>query len=285
MAAALVLMFAPRFRSTSGTNPYLLAALFVFALYVSVLIHEIGHLVVARRYRMVVASITLHLLGGETAIEGESRTPAQEFWTTVVGPMTSLAIGLLAWLIGRGLEPGEAHSVWMAIAAVNVLVAVFNLVPAFPLDGGRVFRALVWAVTGREAVGTKAAAWSGRVFAVVALVVPAVWLVFGNDAITPVDVAVGAIIAWFLWSGASEALRVADRSARLNALYARALAEAGVEPPADAPTLPADLNGIPLLRAMSQNPAEIYRLTEADGTTFGQLRAERVDDAYREGTQ
>lgn len=283
MVAVLVYLFAPRFDNGSGSNPYLLAALFVAALYISVLVHEIAHVILARRYRMPVASVTLHLLGGETAIEGESRTPAQEFWTSIVGPLTSLAIGGIAWLVARGMDDGNAHAVMQSVAAVNLLVGAINLVPGLPLDGGRVFRAIVWALTGHEATGIKAAGWAGRIFAVVAVVLPVVWLLQGDESATEVDVVLGLLIGSFLWTGASHALRGADRTARLNFLHARRLADAGREPPANAPTLPADLNGVALLRAMAATPSDVYRLTENDGSTYGQLRAERVDDAYREG--
>lgn len=283
MAVVLVYLFAPRFDNQSGTNPYALAALFVVALYISVLVHEIAHVILARRYRMSVASVTLHLLGGETAIEGESRTPAQEFWTTVVGPLASLAIGAVAWVVARGMADGNTHAVIQAIAAVNILVGAINLVPALPLDGGRVFRAIVWGLTGREAIGIKAAGWSGRIFAVLAVLIPVAWFLQNRESATPVDIALGLLIGWFLWTGASQALHGADRTARLNSLHARKLADVGTEPPAGAPSLFADLSGVALLRAMAVSPSNVYRLTEKDGSTYGQLRADRVDEAYRDG--
>jgi len=283
MAAVLVYLFAPRFVNQTGTNAYALAALFVVALYISVLIHEIAHVILARRYGMPVASITLHLLGGETAIEGESRKPSQEFWTSIVGPLASLAIGGAAWLLASGMDDGNAHTVMRAIAAVNILVGVINLVPGLPLDGGRVFRAVIWALTGNEATGIKAAAWAGRIFAVLAVVLPALWLLQGSEDATSMDLILGLLIGWFLWTGASQALRGADRTARLNVLHARRLADVGAEPPPGAPSLFVDLSGVALLRAMAATPSDVYRLTESDGSTYGQLRADRVDDAYRQG--
>ena len=283
MAALLVYLFAPRFVNQTGTNAYVLAGLFVLALYISVLVHEIAHVILARHYRMPVASVTLHLLGGETAIEGESRKPAQEFWTSIVGPLASLAIGGVAWILARAMDDGNARTVMEAVATVNILVGAINLVPGLPLDGGRVFRAVIWAVTGNEATGIKAAAWAGRGFAVVAVAIPLMWLARGDEYVTSVDLVLGILIGWFLWTGASQALRGADRSARLNVLSARRLAEVGAEPPTDAPALPADLSGVALVRAMAASPSDVYRLTEADGSTYGLLRADRVDDAYRQG--
>jgi Zn-dependent protease len=97
MGAALVVLFAPRWEDRGSTSPYVLAAVFVVSLYVSVLVHELAHVLVARAYRMQVASVTLHLLGGETLIEGESRTPGQELATSISGPLASLAIALAAF--------------------------------------------------------------------------------------------------------------------------------------------------------------------------------------------
>lgn len=170
-----------------------------------------------------------------------------------------------------------------AIAAVNILVGAINLVPALPLDGGRVFRAIVWGLTGREAIGIKAAGWSGRIFAVLAVLLPVAWFLQNKESATPVDIALGLLIGWFLWTGASQALHGADRTARLNSLHARKLADVGTEPPPEAPSLFADLSGVALLRAMSVSPSNVYRLTEKDGSTYGQLRADRVDEAYRDG--
>lgn len=284
MAVVLVSLFSSRFGDGTGSNAYGLASLFVVALYISVLVHEIAHVVVARHYRMPVASVTLHLLGGETAVEGESRRPSQEFWTSIIGPAASLAIGGAAALIARDLDPGNAHSIVSSIATVNVLVAAFNMVPGLPLDGGRVFRALIWGATGREATGTKAAGWIGRAAAVVALILPIWWLIRDKDSASAADAVVGLLIAWFLWSGASHALRSADRNARLNTLYARTIGEPGVEAPTDAPPLSAELAGVALLRAMAATPSDVYRLTESDGTTYGRLRADAVDAAYRNGS-
>ena len=145
----------------------MVAAIFVVALYVSVFLHEVAHVVAARSFGMRVPSVTLHLLGGETAIEGESRTPWQELVTAIVGPLVSLAIGLGAES-GRPARwsPGVLHDVVWSVGWVNILIAVFNMLPGLPLDGGRVFKAVVWQLTGREQTGTRVAAWIGRFAAV-----------------------------------------------------------------------------------------------------------------------
>ncbi|MET0929672.1 MAG: site-2 protease family protein [Aeromicrobium sp.] len=278
MGAALVLLFAPRW-DDSGTSPYVLAAVFVVALYLSVLVHEIAHVLVARAYRMRVASVTLHLLGGETLIEGESRTPGQELATSISGPLASLGIALAAFAVSDAMDPGTTSDVIWSIASVNLIVAVFNMLPGLPLDGGRVFRAIIWKVTGREETGVRIAAWIGRITAVAVLVLAA--LTFSDVRDATVNLLIAGLVAFFLWEGATDALRNAGRNARIDLLVAREIGFPGATPPPGVPHLSADLRGPDLLRAMAAHPSEAYVLTEPDGSVFGVLTSRAVDDAYR----
>ncbi|MGA8986660.1 site-2 protease family protein [Aeromicrobium sp.] len=278
MGVALVLLFAPRFEGRLDSNPYVIATGFVLGLYVSVLVHELAHVVVARRFRMRVRSVTLHLLGGETLIEGESRTPWQELAISIAGPLASLAIGLASFAVEPSLS-GTTADILYAVAQVNILVAIFNMLPGLPLDGGRVFRAIIWQVTGREALGIRVAAWIGRLTAIAIVV-----LVLVRDRGGPeftIDLVIAALVGWFLWQGAGDALRSASRASRVNLLDARTLADTSTAAPAGMPALPADLRGSELLRAMAAVPADTYVLTEPDGSVYGVLSANAVDEAYR----
>ena len=277
MGVALVLLFARRFDDRTDANPYVLAAAFVLALYVSVLVHELAHVAVARHFRMRVHSVTLHLLGGETLIEGESRRPWQELAISISGPLSSLAIGLACFAVEPALN-GTSADVVHAVAQVNVLVAIFNMLPGLPLDGGRVFRAIIWQVTGREETGIRIAAWIGRITAVA---IVAYALTRSDEPSFEIDVVIAVLVAWFLWQGAGEALRHAGRSARINMLDAREIGFPGATPPPNAQQLSADLHGAELLRAMAAHPAEAYALVETDGSVYGVLTARAVDEAYR----
>ena len=279
MGAALVWLFGQRFDDRTESNPYGLAVAFVLALYVSVLIHELAHVAVARRFRMRVHSVTLHLLGGETLIEGESRRPWQELAISIAGPLSSLAIGLVCFAVEPALD-GTTADVVLAVAQVNILVAIFNMLPGLPLDGGRVFRAIIWQVTGREETGIRIAAWIGRLTAI-AIVVYA--LTRNDEPSFEIDVIIAVLVGWFLWQGAGDALSNAGRSARINSLDAREIGFPGATPPPTAVQLSADLHGADLLRAMAAQPAEAYALVEADGTIYGVLTARAVDEAYRAG--
>lgn len=279
MGAVLVVVFAPRYDNRSDTSPYVLAGVFVIALYASILIHEIAHVLAARAFGMTVDSVTLHLLGGETLIEGESRTPWQELSTSIVGPLASLVIGFAGFAVSNSMDPGTTADIIWSIGYVNLIVAIFNMLPGLPLDGGRVFRAIIWQVTGREETGVRVAAWIGRVAAVGLVVVALVQL--GDDAASGVNVAIAMLVAWFLWQGAGEALHHAGRADRINRLVARDIGFPGATPPPQAEQLSVDLRGAELLQAMAARPAEAYALVERDGTVFGVLTARAVDETYR----
>jgi Zn-dependent protease len=205
MGALLVFVFAPRF--DDGADPmsgYTGAALFVLGLYASVFLHELAHLAAARGFGLGVRSITLHLFGGVTAIDGPGRTAFQEFVIAVVGPLVSVAIGLGCLLNDGG------HTVVASLGWINIVVGLFNLLPGLPLDGGRAIRALIWQVSGQPDAGTRVAAWAGRVIAV-ALVVVTLLRVDFNSPTWSVDVAFAVFVGWFLWEGASHALSSARR--------------------------------------------------------------------------
>ena len=167
-----------------GGWKYVAGAAFAVLLYLSVLLHEASHALMAKRFGLPVSSITLHFLGGVTEIDGEPDTPGREFGVSVVGPLTSLAVGL-AVLPLAALAPDRTLLDLAAkgLAGANLVVGVLNLVPGLPLDGGRVLRAVVWKVTGNPHQGTIVAGWGGRVAALLVLVYPfARQFVAGGDA-------------------------------------------------------------------------------------------------------
>src|SRR5699024_5386630 len=151
---------------------------FVLALYVSVFAHELAHLAVARMYGMEVESVTLHAMGGQTSIRGDTETPAQEFWVSIVGPLATFAVAGIAWTVAAAAA-GAAAAVLYLLVIVNVLIGLVNLLPGYPLDGGRVFRALVWALSGSRITGGIWAAWGGRALTVAVIAVVLLALLLG----------------------------------------------------------------------------------------------------------
>lgn len=209
---------------------------FAVLLYASVLVHEISHVLVARAFGLPVRAITVQFLGGVSEIEREPQTPWREFAVAVVGPLTSLALGVVAglgaWLVE---EPLLLRLLLVQLAIANLLVGVFNLLPGLPLDGGRILRAGVWALTNRPHLGSVIAGWAGRVVAVLVLAVP--WFFLRNDDGSPslVTVLWTLLIATFLWAGSTQALTQARIRRKLPALRARDLGRRGVPVPSHLP--------------------------------------------------
>lgn len=141
-----------------------MAAASALLFFASLILHELAHSLVARRYGIPVRNITLFILGGVAQIARDPRSAKAEFFIAVVGPLTSFAIGSVLigfWFaIGGGSSPFAVVIVWLG--GMNLVVGVFNMLPIFPMDGGRVFRSVVWAVTGNASRATTVAGWSGR---------------------------------------------------------------------------------------------------------------------------
>ncbi len=119
-------------------------------LFGSVLVHELGHALMARTYRIPTRSITLFLFGGVAHIAREPERPAHEFWVALAGPLTSLGVAGIFWLLAPQGAPVPATALMGYLAWANLVLVAFNLLPAFPLDGGRVLRAVLWAFYGYE---------------------------------------------------------------------------------------------------------------------------------------
>ena len=173
-------------------------------LFVSVLIHELAHSLMARHYGISVPRITLFLFGGVSQIAAEPPSAGQEFWIAVVGPVTSVALAAFFW----ELEPllGGRQQLFALVeylALLNLILALFNLIPGFPLDGGRVLRALVWRITGNFHRATVAAGVTGRFFGFL-LIFFGVWRALSGDIVGGIWI---AFIGWFLESAAGSQLQ------------------------------------------------------------------------------
>ncbi|MFJ2863581.1 site-2 protease family protein [Kitasatospora sp. NPDC087314] len=223
-----------------GAARYLLAFFFAVAFYASVLVHELAHTLVALRYGLGVRRIQLQFFGGVSEIENEAETPWREFWLAFVGPLLSLALGGLFYLGLQAVELSTVPGVLLTgLMVSNLVVAAFNLLPGLPLDGGRMLRAVVWAISGKAMTGTVAAAWVGRALAVVVLIgLPLVSSARGIERTTTdtlVDAVLAAVLAAIIWNGATGSLRNARLKEVLPGLRLRELARRTVEVTADTP--------------------------------------------------
>jgi Zn-dependent protease/CBS domain-containing protein len=228
VAALISVSLAPavdRVQPGLGGWVYVAGLSFAILLYLSVLLHEASHALMAKRYGLPVHSITLHFLGGVTEIGGEPDTPGREFGVSVVGPLTSLAVGIVALPVAFALPDGTLIDLAAKmLAGANLVVGVLNLLPGLPLDGGRVLKSVVWKITGNPHRGTIVAAWAGRVCALFALSYPVLAeIVWGRQADIS-DYILAFVIAFFLWSGASNEMVSARVRSKLPSLLARNLA-------------------------------------------------------------
>jgi Zn-dependent protease len=182
-----------------------LCAAFLF--FLSVLLHELGHSVVARQRGITVEGITLFIFGGIAQANEEAKRPIDEFLLTAAGPLTSLLLAGVFYgaeaVAGLAGIPAPLTTVFGFLGLLNLVLAIFNMIPGFPLDGGRIFRSVVWAVTGDMRKATRWATWGGRLFGLslvavglygmsLGLFLPALWAVF---------------IGWFLMHAANTSLR------------------------------------------------------------------------------
>lgn len=222
-------------QSVPGNLRYPVAAAFVVLLYASVLVHELSHSLVARAFGLPVRRILLYPLGGFSEIEREPPSPGQELAVSGAGPALSLALAGGGYLLWRAVHSGVPGVLIGQLVVANLLVGLFNLLPGLPLDGGRMLRAGVWKITGRPSQATVAAAWAGRVLAVLVLVVPLALYVRAGTSIQLFDAAWLVVIAAFMWSGATQAMRATRVRDRLPGLQARALARRAIAIPANLP--------------------------------------------------
>ena len=202
---------------------WVLGALTSLAFFASVLVHELGHSRVALRYGIPIRGITLFVFGGVAQIGREPDSPGAEFRIAIAGPLTSLALAALFGGVGTVAGSMALVSVpAMWLARINLAVALFNLLPGFPLDGGRVLRAAVWAWTGSFDRANRTAAAAGEVLAL-ALIGVGVLRAIGGDIAGGIWM---ALIGWFLQSAvaagrAEAALRDLLRGATVSQAMAR----------------------------------------------------------------
>ncbi|HEY6491948.1 MAG TPA: site-2 protease family protein [Trebonia sp.] len=234
IAAVFSIIYANDLSSElSGSTRYVVAAAFVILLYLSVLVHELSHSVVALAYGLPVRRILLHPLGGVSEIEREAPTPGREFAVAGAGPALSLALGALGWGLAQLVPYGVTGALIRQLMFANIIVGVFNLLPGLPLDGGRMLRAVIWKITRRPTTATIAAAWIGRILAIALLAIPFFsGGLAGGDIVSTIWV---LVIAAFMWTGATQSIKATRFRERLPALQARRLARRAISVPASTP--------------------------------------------------
>jgi Zn-dependent protease/CBS domain-containing protein len=182
-------------------------------LFLSVLVHELAHSLMANALGVGVKSITLFIFGGVSDIEREPPSASTEFWITIVGPATSFVIGAISFVVGAILLQVNVYAaaIFSYLGIANLLLGVFNLLPGFPLDGGRVLRSIIWGITGNLQKATRWASRIGEVVAVSFILLGIFEMFFLANFLGGIWI---AFIGWFLWQSA----RIANTQVMLQAL-------------------------------------------------------------------
>jgi Zn-dependent protease len=245
-----------RVPSISPAGAYGVAFAFAVLLALSLLAHELGHTAVSLAFGMPVRRVVIFLLGGVSEIEKEPERPAEEYLVAIAGPLVSLLLaGIGAALLPVADRGSVARVVLMLLVWSNLAVAVFNLLPGLPLDGGRLLRAGVWQLSRSRLTGTRAGAWGGR--AVAALVILAALASIEPGGVGLGNVILAGLLAVFIWVGASQSLTAATVTSRLPRLRIGELVRPALEVPPDLPVAEA------LRRAWA---TQVRALVVVDGT-------------------
>jgi Zn-dependent protease/CBS domain-containing protein len=225
---SLAVGYFPSFLPDKSSSAYwMLGAISSLSLFVSVLAHEIGHSIVARRNGIPVKDITLFIFGGASNITKEAETPGVEFRMAVTGPVVSFVLSAIFFAIyfisGGSGSRTPLNAVMIYLGQINLILGAFNLLPGFPLDGGRVFRSIIWKINHNAVKATKIAATTGQVIAYI--------LIFGGIATAFVVGISGlwlALIGWFLASAASASLQQSVLSEALKGVKVKEVANSNI---------------------------------------------------------
>ncbi len=219
--------FFPRFfPGWEATTYWWLASIATITLFGSVLVHELAHSTVALKRGIGVESITLFIFGGVSNLRADSSRASDELVIALVGPLTSVGLGAMAWLVLQAVphELEMLRALVSYVALTNLILGAFNLLPGFPLDGGRVLRALVWAITRNFARATALAAMAGQAMSFA-------FIAFGVLQILDGRVISGmwiALVGWFLNAAASSGRREVQTNPILGDVLVAELMEPSV---------------------------------------------------------
>ncbi|MGA7932895.1 MAG: site-2 protease family protein [Kovacikia sp.] len=242
----------------------LVTALLLFG---SVLAHELGHSFVALRQGIGVNSITLFLFGGLASLEKESKNPAEAFWVAIAGPLVSLLIAGLVTIVALGTGVSGAPAAMLGVlASVNLALALFNLIPGLPLDGGNILKALVWKVTGNPYKGMKFAGRVGQIIGWLAIASGLLPLVLFGSGLNFWNILIG----WFLLQNAGQAAQYGAVQDKLTGLTA---ADAVI---ADSPvvTTSTTLREFVDQRILDHKPWQKFLVTNLEGQLIGTIAVE-----------
>jgi Zn-dependent protease len=273
------------------TAGYIAAVAAALGFFGSILLHELGHALAARRSGIEVTGIDLFFFGGVMKMSRDTDTPGREFFVAVAGPLVTLGLVVLGALAGVAVmgsddfvdaarlsgdaTPSVAQLLVSFLTTINAILLVFNLVPAFPLDGGRIARAAIWKLTGDRGRATRVSGYLGQGFAALLIGYGVLMFATGDEA----SGIWSAVLGWLLWQSARAAVLQSAVTARLDGVTVADIMDA--EPV----TVPADL---PASRAFEEfflryQGWSWFAVVEPDGRYAGVVHRDAVEAAAREG--
>ncbi len=263
--------------STDTGTHIAMAAASAVLFFLSIVIHELAHCMVARAFHIPVKNITFFVFGGVSQIMRDAPRPLAEFLIAGSGPFLSLVLGgaiFGTWWVASSSTGTAAGIVLIWIASMNVVLGVFNLLPAYPMDGGRIFRALAWMVTRNQSLATRIAAWSGRsigwgMMGLGALAIFQVDVFIANDVVGGVWL---MLVGYFLTNGARQALFQERLLAELDRHTARQLMIA------DPPVVQSSSSIGMLARGVLELNPRVCYFVEDDGRLAGIVGAPQMRD-------
>jgi Zn-dependent protease len=275
-------LFPESLPQRSTQTYYIMGTVAALGMFASIVFHELAHSLVARLYGIKIAGITLFIFGGVAELEDEPPTPKSEFLVAIAGPISSIALGGALYLIASPFEtsgPPEVLAVLSYLTVINIVLAVFNLVPAFPLDGGRMLRAALWWRQGDLRKATRIASYLGAALGVALMAFGAYntfqgFLIGGMWQI---------LIGYFVFNAAGNARRQTEIVERLRGVSVRQLMRTPApNMPASFPaegagagTLTAEQSAVGALRQLLRGP-QSDALVLADGRAVGVIGARDI---------
>ncbi|TPV53328.1 site-2 protease family protein [Pseudarthrobacter phenanthrenivorans] len=238
IAAFTVIVYGPVLGQQNpalGVSAYIVAFAYALLLLISVLVHELAHALTARIYGWPTQKIVLNLWGGHTQFESFTATPGRSVLVALAGPAANFVLAAGAWLVLSSASMGSVAEILTNIFMwANFLIAVFNVLPGLPLDGGRLVESAVWKATGSQAKGTVAAGWGGRII-VIAL---CYWYIarpfLAGDSPDFSLLMITVLVGSFLWMGASASIQQGTLRGRLHLVSAAGLSTPATGLPATA---------------------------------------------------
>lgn len=287
-----IYFFSDYFRGVLGgsvTQAYVVAVIAAFLFFVSLVLHELGHALVARREGIAISGIDLWFFGGVAKLSRDSQSPGEEFRVAAAGPAVTLAIFGLCYGLGALVQSGGAldvarlagdaeasptYALLGFLATINAMLFIFNLIPAFPLDGGRIARAIVWKITGNRNTATRVAGRIGEGFAYIMIGI-GIFLAARGEFVDGIWL---AVLGWFIAQSARAAVASTAFTERIDGITVADIMDAQpVSMPASTPLTQAQDEYFLRYRW------DWFPVVDERGRFMGVVREPRVDQEIRAG--